>query len=83
MNPVYKAVSDKMENLANEQKYIVVTGSVGLMLKADFVFVQTNGAILRNGYNQSRERQEAMRLGEYVPVDWYLGDLVRYDPDCL
>ena len=81
LDHVYEEVSDAIDCLTYQNGCIVVTGSIALMSKAEFVFIQTNGALLRTGYDQTREKEEALRLGKYIPIDWYLADVLQTEID--
>lgn len=70
-----------MEQLAREQGYTVLTGSRALMHTADFVFIQTNAAIVRRGFDQDLEKEQALQMGKFIPIECYLKDIVCYPSD--
>ena len=76
-----KVAEDEIDRLTYRNGCIVVTGSIALMSKANFVFIQSNGALLRTGYDQTKEKKEALRLGKYIPIDWYLADVLQTEID--
>lgn len=78
LDPIYETVGEIMKYLAHTRGETILTGSRPLMYLADHVFIQTNAAIVRQGFDQDIERETAIQLGKYIPIECYLKDILCY-----
>lgn len=81
LQPIYESVSEQTQHLAREQGCTVLTGSRALMHIADFVFIQTNAAIVRQEFDQDLEKEQALQMGKFIPIERYLKDIMCYPCD--